>query len=76
MQVASMKPATVVELLEQQYIRNPDTSIKDLVKETAGILGENIVVARFTRMAVGENAAPISTPKTRVHILEPQDFCR
>ncbi len=59
MQVASMKPATVVELLEQQYIRNPDTSIKDLVKETAGILGENIVVARFTRMAVGENAAPI-----------------
>ena len=59
MQVASMKPATVVELLDQPYIRDPQTSIKNLVRETAGILGENIVVARFTRMAVGENAAPI-----------------
>lgn len=58
MQIASMKPTSVVELLNQPYIRNPDTSIKNLVKETAGTLGENIVVARFTRMAVGESAVP------------------
>lgn len=58
MQVASMKPTTVVELMDQPYIRDPDISIKNLVKETAGVLGENIVVARFTRMAVGESVAP------------------
>lgn len=58
MQVASMKPTTIVELLDQPYIRNPDISMKDLVRETAGILGENIVIARFTRMAVGESVAP------------------
>ena len=32
------------------------THHKDLVKSTAGIVGENIVIARFTRMAVGETA--------------------
>ncbi len=58
MQVAAMKPTTVEELLDQPYIRDLKTSIKNLVKETAGILGENIVVARFTRMAVGESAVP------------------
>lgn len=54
MQVASMKPATVEELLEQAYIRDPQTTIKDLVKATAGKLGENVVVSRLVRFAVGE----------------------
>lgn len=58
MQVASMKPATVEELMDQPYIRDPKTTIKDLVKLTAGTLGENIVIARFTRMAVGESVVP------------------
>jgi elongation factor Ts len=57
MQVASMKPGSVEELMDQPYIRDPKTSIKDLVKSTAGTLGENVVIARFTRMAVGETAA-------------------
>lgn len=57
MQVASMKPATVDELLTQPYIRDAKLTIHDLVKSTAGTVGENIVVTRFTRMAVGETAA-------------------
>jgi elongation factor Ts len=56
MQVASMKPASVDELMAQPYIRDAKLTIKDLVKSTAGIVGENIVIARFTRMAVGETA--------------------
>lgn len=57
MQVASMKPENVEQLLEQPYIRDAKKTIRELVKETAGTLGENVVVARFTRMAVGETAA-------------------
>jgi len=41
-------------LLEQPYIKNPDQSIGDYVKENNAKLGENIVVRRFTRFALGE----------------------
>jgi elongation factor Ts len=44
-------------LLEQPY-RDTDRKIADLVTEKVALLGENIRVARFTRMAVGEFAAP------------------
>lgn len=41
-------------LLEQPYIKNPDQSIGDYVKENNAKLGENIVIRRFTRFALGE----------------------
>jgi elongation factor Ts len=41
-------------LVEQAYIRDPDKKIKDLVMENIAKLGENIVVRRFTRYAIGE----------------------
>jgi elongation factor Ts len=40
-------------LLEQGFIKNPDTTITDLIKAKITELGENIVVRRFTRYAVG-----------------------
>ena len=40
-------------LLEQQY-RDTDRTVRDLVNEKIALLGENIRVARFVRMAVGE----------------------
>jgi elongation factor Ts len=43
-------------LLEQPY-RDSDQKIGDLVAEKVALLGENIRVARFSRMAVGEAAA-------------------
>jgi elongation factor Ts len=63
------KPANIVEkivegkidkffsnvcLLDQAFIKNPDQTIKDLVALKIAELGENIVIRRFVRYAVGE----------------------
>lgn len=41
-------------LLEQPFIKNPDQTVGDYVKEHIAKLGENIVVRRFSRIALGE----------------------
>lgn len=41
-------------LEEQPFIKNPDQTVGDLLKETIARLGENIVVRRFVRFEVGE----------------------
>ncbi|HET7528633.1 MAG TPA: translation elongation factor Ts [Candidatus Saccharimonadales bacterium] len=41
-------------LLEQPFVKNPDQTVGDVVKEANAKLGENIVVRRFHRMAIGE----------------------
>lgn len=43
-------------LLEQPFVKNPDQTVGDYVKEHNAKLGENIVVRRFSRMALGEVA--------------------
>lgn len=43
-------------LLEQPFIKNPDQTVGDLVKEANAQLGENIVVRRFARLQLGEVA--------------------
>ena len=43
-------------LLEQPY-RDTDRKVGDLITEKVALLGENIKVARFARMAVGETAS-------------------
>jgi elongation factor Ts len=43
-------------LMELQY-RDTDKRVGDLITEKIALLGENIRVARFVRMAVGETAA-------------------
>lgn len=63
------KPAAIIEkivqgkidkifaeqcLLEQAFIKNPDQTIGDFVKSKIAELGENLVVRRFVRYAVGE----------------------
>lgn len=54
LQIAAMNPKDVKALLESAYIRDPKLTIEALVKQTIGKLGENISVARFTRLALGE----------------------
>lgn len=64
------KPAAIIEkivqgkidkifaeqcLLEQAFIKNPDQTIGDYVKSKIAELGENLVVRRFVRYAVGED---------------------
>ena len=41
-------------LLEQAFIKNPDITIRDLLKSKIAELGENLVIRRFVRYAVGE----------------------
>jgi len=41
-------------LLDQPFVKNPDQTVGDYVKEHNARLGENIVVRRFARIALGE----------------------
>ncbi len=41
-------------LLEQPFVKNPDQTVAEYVKDHAARLGENIVVRRFSRLALGE----------------------
>jgi len=65
----SGKPAAVIEkivegkigkfyeencLVHQKYVKDPDHSIEDLVKETISKLGENIGIRRYVRYQLGE----------------------
>lgn len=43
-------------LLDQPFIKNPDQTVGDYVKDHNARLGENIVVRRFARIALGEVA--------------------
>jgi elongation factor Ts len=67
----SGKPAAVVEkivegklgafyaqvvLLDQPYIREPSTTVAQLIAEATAKMGENITVSRFARFKVGEGS--------------------
>ncbi len=41
-------------LLSQPFIKNPDQTVGDIVKEANAQLGENIVVRKFNRIQLGE----------------------
>lgn len=43
-------------LLDQPFVKNPDQTVGDVVKDANARLGENIVVRRFSRMMLGEVA--------------------
>lgn len=43
-------------LLEQPYIKNPDVTVGEYVKQQAALMNENVVVRRFSRIALGEVA--------------------
>ena len=49
-----MNPKDVNALLEIPYIRDATVTIADLVKQTIAKVGENITVARFSRVTLGE----------------------
>src|ERR1039458_1576664 len=41
-------------LMEQAFIKNPDQTVSNYVKEHIAKLGEKIIVRRFSRMALGD----------------------
>lgn len=53
LQIAAMEPKNVEELLKSPYIRDAKMTIADLVKLTIAKIGENITVAKFTRLQLG-----------------------
>ena len=46
---------STVCLLEQAYIKDQNKTIRDIVNEKIGEIGENIIIKRFARFAVGES---------------------
>jgi elongation factor Ts len=44
-----------IALLEQGFIKDPDTTVEQLLKQQIMKLGENIQIRRFVRYAVGED---------------------
>jgi len=54
LQVVSMSPENVTELLSQDFIKNPSITIEEYVKSISGKIGEKFVVNRFVRYEVGE----------------------
>lgn len=41
-------------LLNQEYIRDPNLTVEEYMKQVVSVLGENIRVSRFTRYILGE----------------------
>ncbi|OGY18241.1 MAG: translation elongation factor Ts [Candidatus Chisholmbacteria bacterium RIFCSPHIGHO2_12_FULL_49_9] len=54
MQVASMDPKDVAELLKQEYIREVGKTVEQLIAEVVGKTGEKIEVKRFVRWELAE----------------------
>ncbi|OGY23198.1 MAG: translation elongation factor Ts [Candidatus Woykebacteria bacterium RBG_13_40_15] len=54
MQVAAMDPQSVEELLDQEYIRDSEKKITDLVAEVIAKTGENIQVKRISRFSLSD----------------------
>ena len=42
-------------LMEQEFIKNPDITVQDLLNELIAKTGENIVIRRFVRFQLGED---------------------
>lgn len=51
MQIASMEPANVDELYEQEYIRD-GRLVRDMVKGLSGKVGENITIGEFCLLRI------------------------
>jgi len=41
-------------LMNQAYVRDPDITIEDLLKDMIAKIGENITIKRFARFKIGE----------------------
>ena len=54
MHIAAAEPKDVDDLMKQEFIKDPSKTVGDFVKETAARLNENVVVRRFSRLALGE----------------------
>lgn len=54
MQIASMNPKDIADLMAGNYIKDESMTIKNLVEQATAKIGENIQVKRFIRFELGE----------------------
>lgn len=47
-------------LLEQGFVKDPDHKVSDMITDAIAKIGENIVVRRFARLAIGEPEATLA----------------
>ena len=52
MHIAAMIPESVSDLMEQGFVKDPETTIGKLLEEATLKIGERIEVAEFTRYAI------------------------
>ena len=45
-------------LMEQQFVKDPDKTIKDIIAENTAKTGESVVIKRFSRFQLGETVKP------------------
>jgi len=50
MQVAAMAPADTAELLQQPFIKDPNYTVSDMVKQAVQKFGENTDIESFSRL--------------------------
>lgn len=53
LQISAMKPANLDELLDQDFIKDPSMTIRQMLEAKIAKLGENIQIGRFTRYELG-----------------------
>jgi elongation factor Ts len=46
-------------LMNQAYIRDESLTIQELVNQNVAALGENVIIRRFARWALGETTSPV-----------------
>ena len=56
LQIVSMKPDNIEELMEQDYVKDSSKKVSDLHKEIIAKTGENIIVNRFTLYEIAREA--------------------
>ena len=54
LQIASMSPKNVDELLKQEFIMDSSQTVKDLIESKIAKIRENIKINRFIRFELGE----------------------
>lgn len=52
MQIASMAPKDIDELMEQLFIKDQEVNVKELINKYIAKLGENIKVGEFSRFSI------------------------
>ena len=54
MQVAAMAPASAEDLLAEELMKRPGTTVAIAIKELSGKIGEKMQLGKFVRLQVGD----------------------